>query len=578
MILIAALLLVIEAMCALALPAFMADIVNDGVLVGNVRLIWEKGAVMLVITLLSVVAALAMGYFGAKTAAGVANDLREAVFRKILNFSNAEMDKFATSSLITRTTNDITQIQSTMVMAIRQFIYAPIIGIGGIINAIGRSVSMTWIIVLVVICMVGFVMVMLVVVMPKYKMIQSLIDRLNMVSRESLSGILVVRAFNSQGFEKKRFEKANKNLADTNLFVDQAFSFLSPTINFMFSITTVAIVWIGVREASAFRVDIGDIFAFLQYGMLILYAFLMVAVMFVILPRAIVSAERIREVLDTTNSIEYRKDPIKFSENFKGVVEFKNVTFRYPQNSTGAKKITPPQDDNNENVLENISFTARPGETTAIIGSTGAGKTTVFNLLLRNYDVTGGEILVDGIDIRDVSKIDLNEKFGYAAQKSQLFSGDIRSNLLYGDKDAAQDSIERAAGIAQAREFIMGKPNGYDFNIAQGGSNVSGGQKQRLSIARALVKDAPIYLFDDCFSALDLKTDALLRGEMKSKMSHKTLLIIAQRVSSIMDANQIIVLEHGKIAGLGTHAELLKGCEVYKEIAASQLSEEELKA
>jgi len=562
---IAALLLVVEAICALALPALMADIVNDGVLPGNIPLIWRTGGVMLVITLVSVIAALAVGYFSARTAAGVANDLRESVFKKILGFSNAEMDKFATSSLITRTTNDITQIQSTMVMGIRQVFYAPIIGIGGVINALDRSPSMTWIIALVVVLMTGFMLAMLVIAMPKYRIIQSLIDRLNMVSRESLSGILVVRAFSTQNFEKKRFEKANKDLAKTNLFVDQAFAFMTPTINLLFSLTTVAIVWIGAQQAAAFRVDIGDIFAFLQYGMLILSAFLMVAIMFVILPRAMVSANRIKEILDTENTIEYKESPTEFPKNSKGIVEFRNVNFRYPGVS-----------ESDGNVLQNISFTARPGETTAIIGSTGAGKTTIFNLLLRFYDVTSGEILIDGINIKDVAKQDLHEQIGYAAQKSLLFSGDIRSNLHYGDKNATQEILENAAEIAQAQEFISGKTEGYDFGIAQGGSNVSGGQRQRLAIARALVKNAPIYVFDDSFSALDVKTDARLRAALKERVSESTVLLVAQRISSIMDATQIIVLEHGKIVGLGTHKELLKTCEVYREIAASQLSEEEM--
>jgi ATP-binding cassette subfamily B protein len=562
---IAALLLVVEAICALALPALMADIVNDGVLPGNIPLIWRTGGMMLVITLVSVIAALAVGYFSARTAAGVANDLRESVFKKILGFSNAEMDKFATSSLITRTTNDITQIQSTMVMGIRQVFYAPIIGIGGVINALDRSPSMTWIIALVVVLMTGFMLAMLVIAMPKYRIIQSLIDRLNMVSRESLSGILVVRAFSTQNFEKKRFEKANKDLAKTNLFVDQAFAFMTPTINLLFSLTTVAIVWIGAQQAAAFRVDIGDIFAFLQYGMLILSAFLMVAIMFVILPRAMVSANRIKEILDTENTIEYKESPTEFPKNSKGIVEFRNVDFRYPGVS-----------ESDGNVLQNISFTARPGETTAIIGSTGAGKTTIFNLLLRFYDVTSGEILIDGINIKDVAKQDLHEQIGYAAQKSLLFSGDIRSNLHYGDKNATQEILENAAEIAQAQEFISGKTEGYDFGIAQGGSNVSGGQRQRLAIARALVKNAPIYVFDDSFSALDVKTDARLRAALKERVSESTVLLVAQRISSIMDATQIIVLEHGKIVGLGTHKELLKTCEVYREIAASQLSEEEM--
>jgi len=565
MILCATVLLVVEAICALALPGYMADIVNVGVLPGNIPLIWRNGAVMLLITLLGVIAALAMGYLGARAAAGVANDLRQAVFQKVLYFSNAEMNRFAVSSLITRTTNDITQIQSTLVMALRQFIYAPIIGIGGIILALERSVSMTWIIALAVICLVGLVAIMLVLVMPKYKMIQKLIDRLNQVSRENLSGILIVRAFSTQKFEKKRFDKANKDLAETNRFVDQAFAFMTPSIMLIMNLTTALIVWIGARQASAFRIDIGDIFAFLQYGLLIIFAFLMVAIMFVILPRAMVSAERIKEVLETGSSLLYKKEPTKFPADFKGVVEFRNVSFHYPDTT-----------ENDDNVLNDISFIAKPGGTTAIIGSTGAGKTTILKLLLRFYDVTGGAIFIDGIDIRDLGKKELHDKINYIPQKSLLFSGTIRSNLLYADKSATEERIKNAADIAQAEAFIQRKPQGYESNVAQGGSNFSGGQKQRLSIARALVKNAPIYLFDDSFSALDLKTDALLRAALKRKTNKSTKLVVAQRISTIMNADQIVVLDNGKITGCGTHAELMKTCEVYKEIAASQLSEEEL--
>jgi len=558
-------LLFVEAMCALALPGYMADIVNKGVLPGNIPFIWRTGVIMLLITLLSVAAALAMGYFAARTATGVANDLREAVFKKVLHFSNAEMNLFAPSSLITRTTNDITQIQTTMMMALRLLVYAPIIGVGGIVRAIGRSASMTWIIALATICMVGIMVILFVVAMPKYKLVQSLIDRLNLVSRENLSGILIVRAFSTQNFEKKRFDKANKDLAETNLFVDQAFAFMMPGIMLILNLTTAFIVWIGVRQASAFRIDIGDIFAFLQYGMLIIFAFLMVAVMFVFLPRAVVSAERIKEVLETESSLQYKENPVPLPKDFKGTVEFRNVNFRYPD--------TMESDDN---VLNDISFTAKPGKTTAIIGSTGAGKTSVFKLLLRFFDVTGGGIYLDGIDIRDIHKEALHDKIGYVPQKALLFSGSIRSNLLYADKSASEDRILEAVEIAQAKGFIQEREEGYESNVAQGGANLSGGQRQRLSIARALVKNAPIYLFDDSFSALDLKTDALLRAALKKKTGESTMLVIAQRISTIMDADQIVVLEHGKIAGLGTHAELMKTCEVYKEIVASQLSEEEM--
>ena len=560
-----AVLLFAEAYSALVLPGYMADIVNYGVLPGHLPVIWRTGIIMLVITFLGVVAALVAGYLAAKVATGVANDLREAVFQRVLRFSNAEMNQFNTSSLITRTTNDITQIQSTLMMAIRQFIYAPIIGIGGIIRALDRSASMTWIIALASLVMVGTMGIMVVVVMPKFKKVQTLIDRLNLVSRENLSGILVSRAFSTQKFEKRRFSKANRDLAETNLFVDKAFAFMMPTIMLIMNLTTALIVWVGARQAAEFRVDIGDIFAFLQYGMLIIFAFLMVAFMFVMLPRAIVSAERVREVLETEGSIRFKKNPVPFPDDFKGVVEFRDVVFHYPDSH---------EDD--ENVLNGISFTARPGETTAVIGSTGSGKTTVLRLLLRFYDVTSGGIFIDGIDIRDVNKEDLHNRLGYIPQKSLLFTGDIRSNLIYADKDASEERVREAAEIAQAAAFIEERPDGYESNVAQGGSNLSGGQRQRVSIARALVKDAPIYLFDDSFSALDLKTDSALRAALKSKMGGKTMIVVAQRISTIMDANQIVVLDDGKIAGLGTHSELMKTCEVYKEIAASQLSEEEL--
>ena len=560
MLLCAATLLFIEAYCALVLPGYMADIVNEGVLPGHIPFIWRTGIIMILITLLSVIAALAGGYFAAKTSTGVANDLREAVFKKVLHFSNAEMNNFSTSSLITRTTNDITQIQSTMMMAIRQFTYAPIIGIGGIIRALGRSVSMTWIIALATICMVSLMAVMIIIALPKFKLVQSFIDRLNLVSRENLTGILIVRAFSTQQFEKKRFDKANKELADTNLFVDQSFAFITPIIMLVFNLTTAVIVWVGAGQVSAFRVDIGDIFAFLQYGMLIIFAFLMVAIMFVLLPRALVSAERVREVLDMESSIKYKENPQPLPTDFKGIVEFKDVSFAY----------------GDEDVLEGISFTAHPGQTTAIIGSTGAGKTTVLNLLLRFYDVNSGAICIDGIDIRDIDKKVLHDKIGYCPQKALLFSGSIRTNLLYADKSATEEHILEAAKTAQAAAFIDEKPDKYDSNVAQGGTNLSGGQRQRLSIARALVKNAPIYLFDDSFSALDLKTDALLRADLKKKTGTSTMIVVAQRISTIMDADQIVVLEHGKIAGCGTHKELISSCEVYKEIALSQLGEEEI--
>jgi ATP-binding cassette subfamily B protein len=403
------------------------------------------------------------------------------------------------------------------------------------------------------------------IALPKYKSLQNLIDRLNLVTRENLSGILVVRAFSTQKFEKKRLGAANKNLANTERFVNQAFAFMTPLIALVMNLTTALIVWVGAHQASAFRADIGDIFAFLQYGMLIIFSFLMISMMFIMVPRAIVSMNRINEVLETEGSIFYKKNPLKFPQNFSGIVEFRDVSFKYPDAMA---------DD--ENVLDNISFTAKPGETTAIIGATGVGKTSIFKLLLRFFDVTGGGIFLDGVDIRDVHKEELHNKIGYVAQKASLFAGTIKTNLLYADKEASDVNIKNAVEISQSEAFIQGKPEGYESNVAQGGSNFSGGQRQRLSIARALVKNAPIILFDDSFSALDVKTDAQLRAALKNKMGDKTTIVIAQRISSITDADKIVVLEHGRIAGIGKHKELMKTCEVYKEIAASQLSDEEV--
>ena len=572
MVFLIAVLLFIESMCALALPGYMADIVNDGILPGNINLIWRTGGIMILVTLLNVFTHLTVGYFSAKTSTGVGHDLREAVFGKVLKFSNAEMDRFTSSSLITRTTNDITQVQGTLMMSLRLLIFAPMMGIGGILKALERSHSMTWIIGLAVVCVICMMLIMFTVVRPKFKIIQGLVDRLNQVTRENLSGILITRAFSTQNFEKKRFDKANKDLAETHLFVDQAMAVMFPIINLVMSLTTTLIIWVGARQVSAFRIGVGDIFAFLQYGMQIIFAFMMISMMFIMLPRAVVSAGRIKEVLETIGSITFRKDPLKFHD-FKGIVEFRNVSFIYPEESpdiavTGSEK--------KDSILDDISFIAKPGQTTAIIGSTGAGKTTILNLLLRFYDVSGGAIYIDGIDIRDLSKEDLHDKIGYISQKALLFSGSVRTNLNFADKNATDDRIHNAAEIAQAKGFINEKPEGYEANVAQGGSNFSGGQKQRLSIARALVKNAPIYLFDDSFSALDLKTDALLRAALKKNTGGSTMLIVAQRISTIMDADQILVLEHGKIAGRGTHAELLDNCAVYREIAASQLTGEEM--
>ena len=570
MLLCATVLLAAEAWLALELPRYMADIVDYGVIPGHLSVIWRNGGIMLGITVLSMVLALVTGYFTARTATGVANDLREAVFNKVLRFSNAQINRFSTSSLITRTTNDVMQVQNTLMMAIRQFIYAPILAFGGIVRALDRSTTLAWVVILSTAIMLALCAVLFFIALPKFKIWQDLIDRINLVTRENLSGILVVRAFSTQKFEKNRFSEANKKLAGTERFINITFSFMSPIISLVLNLSTALIVWVGAHEVSAFRVDVGDLFAFLQYAMLIIFSFLMISITFIMVPRAVVSANRIQEVLETEGSIKIKKNPIPLPADFKGTIEFRNVDFRYPD--TAASNEAGEDDDN---VLTDISFTARPGQTTAIIGATGAGKTTILKLMLRFFDVTGGGVYVDGIDIRDIHKEELHDKIGYVAQKALLFKGTIRSNLLYADKNASEERIKNAVNIAQAAAFIKGKPDGYESEVAQGGTNFSGGQRQRLSIARALVKNAPIYMFDDSFSALDLKTDALLRAALKKKMNDRTIIVVAQRVSSIMDADQIVVLDQGTIVGLGTHRELMSTCEVYKEIAASQLSPQE---
>ena len=557
-------LLTVEAACALILPAYMADIINKGVMPGNIPFIWRTGITMLLITIFSTLVAVTTSYFAARIGTGVAGDLRAAVFKKVLSFSSAEMNRFSSSSLITRTTNDIIQVQLVLIMGMRLLVYAPILGTGGIIRALERDVYMSWIVAVATFVMVACMVALFFVVMPRYKKLQTFIDRLNLVSRENLSGILIVRAFSTQRFEKKRFEEANRNLTNTSLFVDQAFATLTPVILLVLNVTATVIVWVGARRASSFHIEIGDIFAFLQYGMLIIFAFLMVGVMFIYLPRAVVCAGRIKEVLETRSSLQYKADAEIFPEDFKGIVEFRNVTFRYPDSS---------EDD--DNTLEDVSFTAEPGKTTAIIGATGSGKSTIFKLFLRFYDATSGGVYFDNINVKDVRKEALLDKIGYIPQKALLFSGSIRSNLMYSDKTATEERLKDAADTAQAAAFIEAREDGYDSNVAQGGANLSGGQKQRISIARALVKNAPIYLFDDSFSALDLKTDALLRTALKKKTGKSTIVVIAQRISTIMDADHIVVLDNGKVVGQGTHFELMSSCEVYREIAASQLTEKE---
>ena len=528
----------------------------------RLRYILFEGVLMVGIALSSMVATVLVGLIGARVAASLGRNLRGKVFKKVVGFSNAEFDTYSTSSLITRTTNDIQQIQLLMVMLLRIVFYAPILGVGGAIKVINTHTSMGWIVVVALATILVLVMVLFGFAMPKFKAIQKLVDKLNLVARESLTGMLVIRAFSNQKHEEKRFEGVNKELTSTNLFVSRVMVTMMPLMMLIMNLITILIVWVGAHKINDGIMQVGDMTAFMQYTMQIIMAFLMISMISIMLPRASVSAQRVCEVLDTEESIKDSKNAKKFSDSINGVVEYRNVSFKYP----GAE----------EYVLKDISFTAKPGETTAFIGSTGSGKSTVINLLPRFYDVTEGEILVDGINIKDVTQHDLREKIGYVPQKGILFSGDIESNLKYGYKDATEEDLKESTEIAQATEFISSKPDGFKTEISQGGTNVSGGQKQRLSIARALVKKPEIYIFDDSFSALDLKTDAALRKALSKKTKNSTILLVAQRVSTIINADQIVVMDEGKVAGIGTHNELMKNCEVYKQIALSQLSKEEL--
>ncbi|MDP4147223.1 MAG: ABC transporter ATP-binding protein [Bacillota bacterium] len=524
--------------------------------------ILHAGLLMLGLSLVGAVCTILVGFLASRAAAGVAENLRSQIFKKVESFSNIEFDKFSTASLITRTTNDITQIQTVVVMAIRMIIYAPILGIGGVIKAVNKSTSMSWIIALAVVLLLGLIGSVFAIALPKFKAVQKLVDRLNLVTRENLSGMMVIRAFNTQKFEEKRFDKANQDLTDTNLFVNRVMSVMFPIMMLIMNGVSVIIVWVGAHQIADSKMQVGDMMAFMQYAMQILFAFLMMSFMFILIPRASVAAQRIDEVLEIEPSIVDPKTAKKFDKEVEGVIEFKNVSFRYP----GAE----------EDVLKNISFKALPGQTTAFIGSTGAGKSTLINLVPRFYDVTQGQILIDGMDVREVTQHDLRDLIGYVPQKGSLFKGTIESNLKYADENATEDDVKKASEIAQAMEFISEKPEKFGSEISQGGSNVSGGQKQRLSIARALMKKAQIYIFDDSFSALDFKTDAKLRKALKQETGYSTVLLVAQRISTIKNAEQIVVLDEGKVVGIGTHEELMKNCQTYQEIALSQLSKEEL--
>ena len=527
------------------------------------RYILRTGGKMLALAALGMLASIIVGLMASRVGAKVGRGLRKDVFRKVVGFSNGEFDKFSTASLITRSTNDIQQIQLLTVMILRMVLYAPIMAAGGIFKVFRTNVDMSWIIALAVALIVMVVVVLFAVVMPKFKIVQSMVDRLNLVSREILTGLQVIRAFSTEKYEEKRFDGANKDLTKTNLFVNRAMTFMMPFMMLIMNGISIMIVWFGAKGIELGNLMVGDMLAFITYTMQIVMSFLMLTMISVMLPRAGVAAGRIQEVIDTQVSIvdlEQVRD--KELGEARGVVAFEDVSFRYP----GA----------DEDALEHLTFTARPGETTAIIGGTGCGKSTLLNLIPRFYDVTGGRITLDGVDIREVSLHKLRSLLGYVPQKGVLFSGDIASNLKFAGGDISDDAMEEAARIAQAEEFILAKAEGYRSEISQGGTNVSGGQKQRLSIARAIAKNPRVYLFDDSFSALDYKTDVTLRKALQEKTAQATVIIVAQRISTILHADQIIVLEEGKIAGMGTHGELLQECQAYREIARSQLSEAEL--
>ena len=529
----------------------------------QIQYILHTGLKMLGLALLGMVASITVGFLAARVAASTGRDLRSRVFTKVIGFSNTEFDKFSTASLITRSTNDIQQIQTLTVMLLRIVLYAPVQAIGGIIKVFHTNVDMIWIIALGVASVFMIVIVLFIVAIPRFKKLQTLVDRLNLVMREILTGLPVIRAFSKERHEEERFDKANRDLMKTNLFVNRAMTFMMPLMMLVMNGITVLIVWCGAAGIDKGQMQVGDMMAFIQYTMQIIMSFLMICMISIMLPRAAVAAERVDEILTSETVIDDPEEPKHLPENSKGEVAFEHVSFRYP----GAE----------HDVLHDLNFVAKPGQTTAIIGSTGCGKSTLINLIPRFYDVTEGHIRVDGMDVREMTQHDLRDKIGYVPQKGVLFSGTIASNILYGNPDGTEAEMKEAASIAQATEFIDEKPKKYESTIAQGGTNVSGGQKQRLSIARAIAKKPEIFIFDDSFSALDYKTDVVLRTALKEKTQDSTVIIVAQRISTILHAEQIIVLDEGKIAGIGTHNELLRSCEAYYQIASSQLSQEELR-
>lgn len=550
-----------QAMCELALPGYMSDIINFGIIKSDMSYIYKTGAIMLLVALAVVICTGLAGLFSARVAAKSSRDIRSALFRRVTAFSAAELERFSTASLITRSTNDVQMVQQSTVMILRLACFAPIMGIGAVIKALRTSVPLSWTIALAVLAILLIMALAFFLVMPKFKVLQSKLDRINLIMGERLSGLLVVRAFTMEPYEEDRFDEANLELKKINIFVNRAMSFLMPALMLVMNLSSILIVWVGSKLIDAQNLLVGDMLAFMQYAMQIIISFLFITMMFIMIPRAVVSGQRIGAVLKVEPSINDAPDCVE-ADSPAGKIEFRDVSFAYP--------------DAEEKTLSHISFTANPGETTAIIGGTGSGKSSLISLIPRFYDVTEGEILLDGTDIRRISQKSLRQAIGYVPQKGMLFSGTIASNLRYAKEDASSEEMRDAAEIAQAMDFIREKPEGFEEPVAQGGTTVSGGQKQRLSIARALLKNPKIYLFDDSFSALDFKTDAALRKALKEKVGNSTFIIVAQRINTIMDADKIIVLDEGQIAGIGTHSQLLKECGVYREIASSQLSEEEL--
>lgn len=549
-------------MANLWLPDKMSEIVNNGIIKQDIPAIWHNGLAMILVTAAGGLCSIIIGFLASRIATGVAQKLRMELFERVESFALVDFNKFSTASLITRSTNDIQQIQMTSILLLRLALMAPIMAIGGLQKAIHNAPNLSWIIALAVSVLLMVIAVLFVIAVPRFKKLQTLVDKLNLVTRENLVGLKVIRAFHNEKIEQKKFQQANTELNKMNLFVNRLMMLLDPIMTLVMNFSSVAIVWFGAHLISSGNLQIGNMMAFLEYAMQVIISFLLLSMVFIMVPRAAVSVKRVGEVLDTLPSIIDPQSPQQLPNDATGKIEFKDVTFTYP--------------DADLPVLSSINFTAEPGQTTAFIGSTGSGKSTLINLISRFYDVSAGQILLDGVDIRQLKLEDLYDQIGYVPQKGVLFSGTIASNIKYGNAKASQKLVEKSAKIAQATEFISELKNGYKNEIAQGGSNVSGGQRQRLSIARAIAVEPNVYIFDDSFSALDFKTDAKLRSALAKETKHKTVLIVGQRINTIMNADKIIVLDEGKIVGQGTHQELMKNCQVYQEIAASQLSEDDL--